>query len=680
MSRAGVVPLLVWSQLALAGCGGGAEFVARDTRVVLDPAEGKFWSLPFPCDARLEDDGSYDFERWPAFGAEAPVARTNGLIGMWLDVGDKRVRDGFGLSSGVFFTTSGPLAPESLPATPELTLSFDAPVFLVDIDPASPERGRLFPLDVAFFEDGDRYAPPNMLALRPLFGFTRRPSTLYAAVLTDRLQDASGAPLGRSAAFHAAFEGEDGADPGLAQSLAALRAFLESNAFPTETVVGASVFTTFDHNADLLKLAAWAETLPIPQATGWRAEETYESYQVLTSTFTVPVFQTGRRPYANLGEGRIEYGEDGLPKVVGSQSVRLSLTVPKSAQPAGGYPITLYLHGSGGNRLEPIDRAPKPEDGSSPTEPHGGRGPGEWLARRGVATLAMDFPLHGMRHSPPDTSGLVFYNLFGNIDATIDNYLSTAVELILLSRAVSTFEIDPALSPHLNPGTAPGGRIRFDEARLSAMGQSMGTTLLVPWATVDRRVKGVVLSGAGGGLVEIAVTALEPVMLKPFIERLVEMPEGQSIHIHHPLLHAFQHVWDLVDPIPKARYVTREPHAGIAPKHIFMFAGVRDGYFHPRSTTAMALGLGVPLVGEAVEPILPDRLRLDGRTPIPYPAGKTLNDRVAAVIHREAPNTLGHYVAFNQEGARYQYTCFLASVGTGAESIPEPRGLTDPCP
>lgn len=666
--------------LALPGCGGGVDFVARETRLTFEPAAGRFWSLPFPSDAREQSDGSYDFERFPAFGAETPVARSNPLVGMWLDVAKARVRGGFGPSGGVFFTTSGPLDPSSLPASPAASLGLESSVFLVDIDDDSPERGRFLPLDVAFLTEGDRFAPPNLLAARLVFGYTRRPSTRYAAVVTDAVRDAAGAPLGRSEAFHAAFEGEDGADAALVSGFQRLRALLEEAGLDPARVVGATVFGTLDHNALLLRLADWAESLPLPAMGDWVHAESHESFELLTSSFTVPVFQTGRRPYADIGEGRIEFEANGDPKVVGAQDVRLALTVPKRRQPAAGFPLTLYLHGSGSNWRESADRAPKPEDGSSPTLPPEGRGPAEWLARRGVATLGFDFPLHGNRHSPPDTSGLVFYNLFGNIDATIDNYHTTAVELILLSRLILEARLDPNLAPNLDAGDAPDGRLRFDPERLTAMGQSMGTTLAVPWATVDRRVKGLVLSGAGGVLVEIGVTAIEPVPLKGFVERLLELPEGESLHIHHPLLHAFQHVWDLVDPIAKARYVSQEPHPGVPPKHIFMSAGVRDGYFHPRSQAAMAAGLGIPLVGEEVEPILPETLALDGRQTRAYPLGKTLGDRVAGVVQFAAPNALGHYVLFNQEGARHQYTCFVASVGTGREAIHAARGLEDPCP
>ena len=43
-----------------------------------------------------------------------------------------------------------------------------------------------------------------------------------------------------------------------------------------------------------------------------------------------------------------------------TQAVRLALTIPKMAQPADGFPLTIFMHGSGGN-AQAIDRSPLPE-------------------------------------------------------------------------------------------------------------------------------------------------------------------------------------------------------------------------------------------------------------------------------------------------------------------------------
>ncbi|MDF1563688.1 MAG: hypothetical protein P1V51_11640 [Deltaproteobacteria bacterium] len=659
----------------LQACGGPA-WEDRPTKVVFEPASPDFWARPLPSDLRIQADGTTDLEDWPGDW-------TSDLIDTWLDAAEDRL-DGWGVSSGVFVLLDGEIDPASLPAGPAESLAPGASVYLLDVDPDSPERGRRFPLEVEQLTQGDLYTPENLLAAIPVFGFVRRPRTTYALVITEGVRDAQGQSLGRSQAFHLAWEDQKGAHAAARDELVAVRETMEEEGAELDAVVGAAVFTTLDPNEQLLRIAEWAEALPQPVLSSpWTVAEEYESYQVLTAAFDVPVIQKGERPYDQAGEGAIDWGADGWPVIKETQTMRLVLSVPKSAQPAAGFPLTIILHGSGGEWRMGIDRGPKDETlpKSEQVEPPPGTGPAEWLARRGVATVGFDFPLHGDRHSPPDTSGLVFYNLFGNIIATLDNFDVAHAELLQLSRLMITTTVDPTLAPTLDAGAAPDGLIRFDPERLTALGQSMGTTLGVPWAAVDPRLKGALWSGAGGILVEIAVTALEPIELKPFVELLLGMTaEGAELHRAHPILHAFQNVWDLADPIAKAPWHTAVTHPGIPPKDVMMTAGVRDGYFHPRAETAMAVSLGIPLVGEEVEPWLPDSLRLAGDSTRGYPLQGNLNGRTAGVVHYASPENNGHYVIFNQDGARQQYTCFLASVGTpGGAKIAEARGLDDPC-
>jgi len=657
----------------LVACGGG--YTEQATQLLFEPSSPDFWALPMPSDLRRNADGEVDLTRWSGRW------RPNSLVEMWLNSSKERLKDGWGVSSGAFFTFSGELDPASLPADPRASMSETSPVFLVDIDPTSSELGRRFPLNVEYRAKGDLFSPDKMLAVTPVFGFVRRTSTLYAFVVTDAVKDTSGNPIGSSRIF---FDGLAGSGEAAA-NLAPLVAFAKDKGLDTSHFVGAAVFRTFDHNALLRKLAAWAEGQPQPTLSSSVAVGTkYTSYQIVTTRFEVPVIQNGFRPYSTIGEGRIVLGPDGNPVIQEKQAVDLVITLPLTPMPVGGYPLTIYAHGSGGNRWEAVERGPKPEVMDSPQPPPPGDGPAEWLARRGVATLALDFPLHGSRNDPPDTSGLVFYNLFGNIDATIDNFHVAVMELVLLTRLVEAMRIDASIAPGvLNVGGAADGKLKFDMARLTAMGQSMGTTLSVPWATVDPRVKGFMLSGAGGMLIEIAVTATEPTFLKPVLESFTGLSEkGDQLHIAHPLLHAFQNIWDWVDPVAKAPYVSKHPHDGFAPRQVMMTAGFRDGYFHPRSEAALAVALGATQVGDEIEPTIPSVLALDDkmRAPFPLSGASGVNGATVGVLAVAAPNEQGHYVVFNQEGARHQYTCFIASVGPGAPAkIAAPAALDAPC-
>jgi hypothetical protein len=645
-----------------------------------NPEHNDFWDLPMPSDLRREEDGSYDLERWPG-------PWDNELLVMWLRAIDARLTSGWGLSSGAFLQLTGAVDASTLPATPEEAAAEGASVFIVDISDG-PERGRMFPATVRQLTEVDIYTPEHLLAVLPTFGFVRRPLTTYAVVVTNRVNDVSGAPLGPSRAFYDNWYETVDVLPPAAEHLAPLKAFLESDDNTTgasvDEVVGAAVFTTMDPNADLLKLGEWYDReLPAPALSGeWAVAENYASYQVLTNTYEVPLAQTGSRPYGGLGEGLLVWGEDGWPEIQERQQVRLALTVPKRPMPEGGFPLTLYMHGSGGEWYQAINRGPVAE--LPPEErdpPFAGQGPAEWLARRGVATLAFDFPLHGDRSVPSDTTGLLLYNLLGNIEATLDSFNVAAAEQVYLSRLATTMTVDASLADTLDAGGAADGLIRFNGDRLTMFGQSMGTTLGVAWATVDPRVDGLLLSGAGGILVEIAVTAVEPFPFKGTLETLIELESDIGLHVDHPMLHALQHLWDFVDPVAKARHVTVEPHPGFGPKHIMMTAGITDGYFFPRSQAAMATALQVDLVGEEVEPVLPDTLRLNGQQTASYPLKDNAFDRTMGVVQFASDYTLGHYVVFNQDGARHSYTCFLASVGSDdGATIAAPGALDDPCP
>src|SRR5262249_11973269 len=83
-----------------------------------------------------------------------------------------------------------------LPTRPAETMSARSPLFLVDVDRESPERGTFRPLQFRVFEGGLKFVPPNTLAAKPVPGFVLRPGTLYAAVVRRDLGDAAGNELG----------------------------------------------------------------------------------------------------------------------------------------------------------------------------------------------------------------------------------------------------------------------------------------------------------------------------------------------------------------------------------------------------------------------------------------------------------------------------------------------------
>ena len=180
------------------------------------------------------------------------------------------------------------------------------------------------------------------------------------------------------------------------------------------------------------------------------------------------------------------------------------------------------------------------------------------------------------------------------------------MELTLLSRLLLAAQIP---SDQLDGADLGGATTaRFNPERLTGMGQSMGSTIGVSWAAIDPRLKAIVLSGSGGSMAEIATDAVEPFDVQGVLQAFLQ--PGRPIERNHPLLHAMQNVWDMVDPVTKANRLIAEPFDSIPAKHVLMPAGIIDGYFSARRGG---------LCGQPQ-----DAARRSG--------GRTLHSRVAALV------------------------------------------------
>src|SRR5262249_5701024 len=102
--------------------------------------------------------------------------------------------DGFELSSGVFFSLTGPPNVTALPSLDASVLP-DTSVFLISVDPDARDYLHRYPVTVQFRANDGPSEAPNMLSLVPLQSAPLRKKTLYAAVILRSLSDASKAPL-----------------------------------------------------------------------------------------------------------------------------------------------------------------------------------------------------------------------------------------------------------------------------------------------------------------------------------------------------------------------------------------------------------------------------------------------------------------------------------------------------
>lgn len=646
------------------------DMSAEGTSLRFDP-KGEFFDVPFPSDVKLDAEGRIDFTMWRK-------ANSSRILPLWFDA-IKELNQGWSPISGVFHYFDGAIDAATLPASVEASTSTEGGypnVFLMDVDANSPERGKLMPLKCRFNAEEGVLVPANELACMSPFGVVRRFNTQYAFVVTSGLKDVKGASITQPAAMRKLLSGEnvEGKDKMIdAAPYVAARDYLKSKG--VEDLVSVTLFTTGDPTARLRRINTFYESLPEPQLDRTKKiqiVQTYDDYVVLAAYYNVPIIQEGAIPYERPPAGKLAFDDQGNIKQIDEQSIRVFITIPRTTMPEKGYPTLIYMHGSGGVADELVTRGPRP----TPQEPPpAGSGPGGVVAKFGVAGFAADFQFHGMRLNPPDSTGLILYNLFGNPRATVDNFLIAANEVTLHARLLKGLTIDPnEVEPKemaaqlLQPGSADG-LIRFDDDRFASMGQSMGSTIGLPAMTIDKVTDAAIFSGSGGILIEIATTSMKPVdvgkALRVFL-RYGEKPLDQ----YDAALHAVQHLWDFVDPVVHARHVVLEPFDGIPAKHVIQHSGLSDGYFTADSRAAFSLALGAPLVTPVYEPSALEVMGLGGLgMAVDPPVSQNINGVTAAVLQYEPSVLDGHNVAYQREDAQHQYGCFIKSLSATAAPV-----------
>lgn len=653
-------------------------FLPPGARVRFDPASEAFFDTPFPSDTLRDASGTIKFSSWKQ-------AYRNSTLELWFDAAEELV-DGFSVNSGFFISFDAPLDETSLPtleqshAAPEQGKPWPS-VFLIDVDEDSPERGRLFPVECRVNTLEGRLRVANQIGCVPPWGVVKRPNTTYATVVLNTLLAADGLPVTPSEPMKALLAGTDlqsslGATIEAAPYLEAL-SFLETlPGFNADAVVALDLFTTNDPTARLRRVHAFYDSLPDPtlsQERGLSMVKDYGDYVVVEGFYDVPIIQEGDLPYSRPPSGKIAFDASGAITQVDTQQIRFYLTIPKTPIASEGYPVLMYLHGSGGVSQQLMERGPYAEDG---TRPPAGSGPARVIAPYGIAGFAADFQLHGMRFDPPDTSGLKLYNLFENPRATIDNFLVAANEVALHARLLQGLVIDPSMIRNLPAGaldltSSPDGMIRFDDSAFVTMGQSMGSTIGLPAATIDTIVDGTILSGSGGSLVEIAATSTQPVNVAALLRTFLAYKSGEPLDQFDPVLHVLQHAWDIVDPLSYSRLLFLEPSQGIPAKHVLQHSGLTDGYFSPQGRAGLSAAMGVELVAPMLEPEALEIMKLVGLDQVlEPPVSGNVASGVTGVVRQYPPSVLdGHHVAYQRDDTKAEYACFIKTLASGGVPV-----------
>jgi hypothetical protein len=243
-----------------------------------------FYDAPFPSDDLVKSDGTIDISGFPNPNGNSLVIMLEQLAAQ---------AHGFAEEGAVYFTLSDT---KMSGAVPDLAASVTpaSSVFLMNVQPGSPDYLKRIPVTVRFDADGGPFGAPNLLSLVPLQGTPMRPKTTYAAFVTTALGFDPGAEMtaiaqgNRPSALPQKAYGE---------YQSALMALSQAGVDAAQ-VAGLAVFTTDDPTAQLKVVLddAVANHVPKPD-TAFKRTDLFPTYCVYTATIPMPDYQSGSSPF-----------------------------------------------------------------------------------------------------------------------------------------------------------------------------------------------------------------------------------------------------------------------------------------------------------------------------------------------------------------------------------------------
>ncbi len=630
----------------------------------LDATASDFFAFPFPSDLRLDADGTPDMEGFPS--ARGAIVRD------LLELAD--ARPAWPTVPVAFFRFTARLADRS-GEDHVFAAELASPFLLIDVDARSSERGRLIPT-IARTLPSDRYTGENLVAVAAVPGWVLEPEHTYAFVIRASALGADDRPIELEPTLEALLSGERPSAPWGERALMAyapLRETMASLGLAPDQIAAATVFTTADVVRDLRSVVEGVrarDAITLTDLSLVPSAGDPPRYCELHARASMPQYQEGTPPFDT--EGHLAIGGDGLPVEQRREDVPIVITLPRAEMPSAGYPLYLYIHGSGGVASQLVDRSPVDAEGNA----RPGEGPAYVVAEHGIAAVGAAMPLSPDRL--PGASDTAYLN-FANLDAFPSTFHQGVIEQALLLDALGTLELPPALlegcvGPRLPTGASA---FRFDLAHLVAGGQSMGAMYVNMLAAIDGRPTAVLPTGAGGFwsymILETSIISNPRAVLGGVLR-----VDGAELSHLHPAMQLLQLAWESADPIVFAPRISRRPLAGFAARPIYEVVGQGDSYFSTSLFDAMALAYGHRQAGDVVWPSMQARLAwagLDGLIdyPIEDDLEGTAGPYTGAVIQSAGDGfSDGHNVFMQIPEIRSQWGCFLASAVRGRARIEAP--------
>jgi hypothetical protein len=630
-----------------------------------DLAAADWHATPFPTNTRMAADGKLDLSGFPApKSGDHPDILIN-----YLDYANAHLH-GWSIQPTIYVQFDQPLDGAAF-GPPTVQPTANDLMFLMDVTPESPEYGTLIPLTARMSGPGrGQYLAPNLLMAQPIWGRPLLPKTTYAFVVRRGLKDKAGLPLGRPAMLGAVIDAkfldktELVSTPALEKLSASLKPLFDAMyagkiALPPKDIAAATVFTTGDQTVELQKMAAWVRE-KADSSPGFAFEmisNKHPDFVLVAAKYYAPNFQAGNCPYTTQGEGGFQLAEDGSPTVQRTESMRVSIVVPKKPLLVDGKMVVAqYAHGTGGNWLSVVQE--------------GGLNVGTQLAKAGIAVVSLDQPMHGSRCAPvtltTDALSIDTFNFF-NIVAGLSGFRQSALDTVFLTRLLREGKLDvPA-------GVTPDGKpAAFMTDHIGFIGHSQGGLSGALAAAVEPNVRAFVLSGAGAGLSLTIVERVDPVDFPQMLTGLLSLDDGELSEFH-PAVSLVQAMADITDPLAYAHLTWQRP-TGVRPPDVMLTAGLHDQDTPHLTAEALAASLGLDILAPAVH--LDEALQL-GKSQLvngPVQANRNANGfDVTAIVTQWGGDNDDHFIIFDQPKLAAMYTHFLlTALTTDAGEVPLP--------
>ena len=640
---------------------------------------GNFFANGFPTNFRRSDDGTIDMRDFPR--------QYHWMTRRYLDTLSRNAH-GYHTVMPIYFPLTQPVDLKSMSHWDADYVSSDAPVQVVDIDPASPEYGRRFPLSLTITHYPDQYRPAHLLQIFPTMGFTLRPNTTYAALVMDSVplqaldywkqnEQLTGLLAVRDPAVVMSDEARE--------TFAPLRNFIAAESINADAIMAATVWTTGDPLAVFARasvaVAEKAETLPELPVSGVENIEDFPEFCAIRGYVDVPGYQKGRVPFL-LSGGSIDYGADGAPVEQYSRNTKFVVTIPKhTAMPAAGFPLLSYVHGAAGSAQQVYERGDF-DHYDLTRYPYyiakNGEGPSQIAAERGWASSG--FAGHLSVDHLPSWDVLTIPLMFNayNPDVFGTNYQVITWEAIYFRRILERLTIDASLCPDADPG--PGNTaFRFDTDTEVSMGQSLGVWGAAFKVSMDPKpYKGLIVGGAGGTWTSVISKNL--INKLAYTMSVINQLPFQNLDDAHPFLMIAEWAFGAEDLSVQMEKMMKYPEK--SPPHILGISGFNDEIFPDPAQRSAFISMGTDLVGEDVgqggnNGFMP-YLQVAGLQQLEYPVSDNYDapgygTRTNVVLRYPGKNPAllysGHEVMFEDAIIKHQYGCFLEDIARGQSPV-----------